>query len=85
MTTSIQYYIELLNEELDSRFPNTTRFAISGGDFVQNWVMELRDGDCRLQYRPYELFTNANGNYEDSVLELCNTWEKVMHDHWAAE
>lgn len=77
MDITIHEYLKLLNEEIDNRFPNTTRIAIAGGDYIMDWVMELREGDSRMQYCPYEMFINSNGNYEDSILELCNEWERI--------
>ena len=78
MNTNVHNYIELLNDELDNRFPNTIRVIISGGDFIKNVVMELRENNSKMQYSPYELFINSDGNYEDSIFALCNAWAEII-------
>lgn len=58
----IHDFIECLNDIVDERFPNTTRYIIRGGDFIEDVVMELREENRRFRYSPYELFNKSN-NY----------------------
>jgi len=78
MHTNIHNYLDQLNDEIDNRFPNTKRVIISGGDYIKDIVMELREDSNRMQYSPHELFVNSGGNYEESIMELCNAWSRII-------
>lgn len=75
MGNDIHDFIAMLHEEIDCRSPNTERFIIKGGDYVWDLVLELREGNHRMQYCPYELFLQADGSYEDIILVLCKKWQ----------
>lgn len=72
-------FVDLLNEEVDKRFPNTIRISVKSSDYNRDCVIELRDGVHRMRYNPYEMYMNLNGNYEDSILKLCDDWEKELN------
>ena len=74
----IHDFIECLNDIVDERFPNTTRYIIRGGDFIEDVVMELREENRRFRYSPYELFNKSN-NYEDTIEQLVGQWETMLH------
>lgn len=78
MDTNIMDFIKVLNDEIDSRFPCSQRVIVAGGDYISDCVMELRQGSNRLQYKPYEMFVNANGNYEDCICEFCDKWKRKL-------
>ena len=78
MDITIHEYLKLLNEEIDNRFPNTIKVIIRGGDYIKDVYMEFREDNSRMQYCPYEMFINSDGNYEDSILELCSEWERLI-------
>lgn len=78
MNTNIQDFLELLNDEIDNKFPNTIKIIIQGGDYISDFIMELRENNYRMQYCPYEMFVNCECKYEDSILALCNAWEKLI-------
>ncbi len=54
--TDIHDLIQVLDSCIDEAFPDTVRYILAGGDFIKNVVMELREGEKRLRYSPYELF-----------------------------
>lgn len=70
---NIHDFIKILNEVIDERFPNTSRYIVHGGDSIKDVVMELREKDKKLRYSPYELF--SKGEY--AIEELVEQWEKL--------
>lgn len=76
--SGIHDFIKVLNELVDEQFPNTTRYIISGGDFISDFVLELREQDKKLRYSPYELFNKSN-DYEDTIEEFIRQWEEILH------
>ena len=60
---NIHDFIKILNEVIDERFPNTSRYIVHGGDSITDVVMELREKDKKLSYSPYELFSNQRKHY----------------------
>ena len=46
--------------------------------YIKDVYMELREDNSRMQYCTYEMFINSDGNYEDSILELCSEWERLI-------
>ena len=74
----IHDFIKALNDIVDESFPNTRRYIISGGDFIKDVVIELREENKKLRYSPYELF-NKSKNYEDTIEQLVTQWEATLH------
>ena len=74
----IHDFIKVLNDIVDESFPNTRRYIISGGDFIKDVVIELREENKKLRYSPYELF-NKSKNYEDTIEQLVTQWEATLH------
>ena len=77
MSTSIHDFIALLNEALDSAFPDTERFIIKGGDYVKDLIIELRENDCKYQYSPNDLYHQSE-NYEDTIEDLLDVWKRIL-------
>ena len=75
----IRDFINILNETLDNRFPNTGRFIVSGGDYIKDVVVELREKDKVLRYSPYELF-NKSIDYASTIHELIKQWENIIKE-----
>ncbi len=76
--TNIHNFIKLIDAFVDEAFPNTERIAVVGGEFIKDWIMELKEGDKRLWYSPYELFHKAE-DYEETIGGLIAQWESVLH------
>ena len=77
MSTSIHDFIALLNEALDSNFPSTERIVIKGGDYVKDFIIELRENDRKYQYSPYDLYHQSE-NYEDTIEDLLAVWKRIL-------
>ena len=77
MSTSIHDFIALLNEALDSNFPSTERIVIKGGDYVKDFIIELRENDRKYQYSPYDLYHQSE-NYEDTIENLLSAWKRIL-------
>ena len=77
MSTSIHDFIALLNEALDSNFPSTERIVIKGGDYVKDFIIELRENDYKYQYSPYDLYHQSE-NYEDTIEDLLTVWKRIL-------
>lgn len=75
--TNIHDFINVLNTVIDERFPNTDRCIVEGGDFIKDFVLELREADKKLRYSPCELF-NKSENYEDTIEKLVEQWENML-------
>lgn len=67
--TTIHDFISVLHDIIEETFPNTERYIISGGDYISDFVMELREGDKKLRYSPCELY-NKSDAYEDTIEEF---------------
>ena len=76
--SGIHDFIKVLNELVDEQFPNTTRYIISGGDFISDFVLELREQDKKLRYSPYELFIKSS-DYEDTIEEFIRQWKAILY------
>ena len=48
--SDIHNFIDTLNEIIDERFPDTNRYIVKGGDFIETVIMELRQGNIKLTY-----------------------------------
>ena len=73
----IQDCIKYLNEIVDERFPNTTRYIVCGGDSIKDVVLELRQENKKLRFSPYKLFANSN-SYEHTIEQFIKKWEKIQ-------
>lgn len=76
--TNVHHFIEVLNELMDGKFPNTERYEVRGGDCIKDKVIELRQDGMSLQYSPMEMF--SSGNWEDAINDLFDRWEKVLEN-----
>ena len=73
-------FVEMIKEN----FPNTELFIIHGGDYVQDTIMEFREDEKRLSFKPYELYQEAcsNQNFEAVIdcfikkMRECNYTKK---------
>lgn len=70
-------YISLLNDEIERRFPHTIQVIISNEDCIKDVVIELRENDYKMKYKPYEMLNSPCVKYDDKILELCADWEKI--------
>lgn len=75
--TDAHDFNSVLNSIIDEKFPNTERYAISGGDYFKDWVIELREADKALRYSPYELFGKSQ-NYEETINKFIEQWETIL-------
>lgn len=75
--TTIHDFIRVLHDIIEENFPNTERFIISGGDYISDFVMELREGDKKLKYSPYELYHKSTA-YEDTIEEFIGEWKELL-------
>ncbi len=74
----IHEFIKIFNDMVDERFPDTRRYIVCGGDYVQDVVMELREAGKTLRYSPYELFHQSK-NWEDTIEQVITHWEAMLH------
>ena len=74
--TSVHDFITVLHNMIDEHFPNTERFIISGGDYIKDMVLELREGDKTLRYSPYELF-HTSDDYENTIDAFLDLWKSI--------
>ena len=74
---TIREFIDELNEVLDEQFPYTRRYIVKGGDYIKDFVMELRENEQSLRYSPYELFNKSNA-YEDTIDQLIEQWKRIL-------
>lgn len=75
--SNIHDFIDILNAVIDERFPNTNRYIVYGGDFIKDFILELREGDKKLRYSPYELFSKSE-DYEDTIEKLAEQWKSML-------
>jgi glycosylphosphatidylinositol transamidase (GPIT) subunit GPI8 len=75
--SNIHSFIDILNNIMDENFPDTKRYIVKGGDFIEGVVMELRQGDQRLKYSPYELFAESE-DYENTIEKFIDKWERML-------
>ncbi len=76
--SNIHDFINILNAAIDERFPNTNRYIVYGGDFIKDFILELREEDKKLRYSPYELFHKSE-DYEDTIEEFVKQWETILN------
>ena len=72
--TTVHDYIIVLHELIREMFPNTEIFQISGGDYIKDAVLELRESNKKLRYSPYDMF-NKSENYEETIEDFLMQWE----------
>jgi hypothetical protein len=75
--SSIHSFIDALNNIIDESFPDTKRYIVKGGDLIETVVIELRQGEKKLSYSPYEMFTKSKA-YEDTIEEFIKQWEYIL-------
>ena len=75
--SDIHNFIDTLNEIIDERFPDTNRYIVKVGDFIETVIMELRQGNKKLTYSPYEMFTKSKA-YEDTIEKFVKIWEGIL-------
>ncbi len=75
--SNVHEFIDILNAVIDERFPGTGRYIVYGGDFIKDFVMELREDDKKLRYSPYELFHKSE-DYEDTIERFAEQWEAIL-------
>lgn len=68
-----------LSETIKETIPDIEWRIVSGGDYVQNIVLEFIQGDKRLKIIPYELYDAgcSNNDYEDVVENLINFFSSL--------
>ena len=77
METTIHDFISVLNDSIDSRFPNTKRYIVDGGDYINDLVFELREGNKKYRYSPYELY-NQSKDYEETIEQFIQIWKGML-------
>lgn len=76
--TDVHHFIDVLNELMDERFPETERYLVSGGDYIKDEVFEIRQSGHSLQYSPMEMF--SSGKWEEAINELFERWEMMLNE-----
>ena len=75
--SNIYSFIDALNNIIDESFPDTKRYIVKGGDLIETVVIELRQGEKKFSYSPYEMFTKSKA-YEDTIEEFIKQWEYIL-------
>ena len=75
--TTIHDFIKILNDFICEMFPHTEIRIISGGDYIKDLVLELREGNKRLRYSPYFMFYKSD-DYEKTIEDFLRQWEKLI-------
>ena len=59
------FFLDIVKEE----FPDIELFVIKGGDYAQDFVMELRQNKTKIRYTPYELYQEGclHNNFEEII------------------
>lgn len=76
--TNVYDFITVLHSMIEEVFPNTERFIMSNGDYIKDVVIELREGDKKLSYSPYELF-HTSENYKDTIDAFLDLWKSICY------
>lgn len=65
-----QFLLQIVNET----FPNAELYLVDGGDFVQDVIMKIKQGEKEFQYRPYNLYCEGclNNSFEEVVERLIS-------------
>lgn len=77
--TNVYDFITVLHNMIDEYFPNTEKFIMSGGDYIKDVVMELREGNKTLRYSPYKLF-HTSENYENTIESFLDLWKSICEN-----
>ncbi len=72
--TTIHDFIQVMNDLIREMFPNTEIVAVRGGDYIKDFILELREDKKRLRYSPYAMFTKSE-NYEETIEDFLTQWE----------
>ena len=57
--------------------PRALCIVIKGGDYVKDFIIELRENDRKYQYSPYDLYHQSE-NYEDTIEDLLDVWKSIL-------
>lgn len=60
-------FVEIIQEN----FPHAELFYIHGGDYVQDTIMEFRENEKRLTFKPYELYQEACSSQDFEAIINC--------------
>ncbi len=66
-----------LNNMIDERFPGTERYIVNGGDYVKDFIIELRKDGKTLRYSPSELYEKSQDD-EDIIEGFLEQWQTVL-------
>lgn len=77
--TNVHDFITVLHNMIDEYFPNTEKFIMSGGDYIKDVVMELREGNKTLRYSSYKLF-HTSENYENTIESFLDLWKSICEN-----
>lgn len=72
--TSFHEFYQVLLAEIKENFPNIELYIVSGGDHVQDLILEARFNSKRLRFSPYELYHNGN-DCEGAMIQLFKDCE----------
>lgn len=73
--TSFHEFYQVLLAEIKENFPNIELYVASGGDYVQDQIIEARYNGKKFRFAPYKLY--KGGNLEEAMIQLLKTCESL--------
>lgn len=70
-------FISVLNDTVDSSFPNIERRIVNGGDYIDDFVIELRKDDKMFRYVPYALYSQSE-DYEETINNFVEKLKNIF-------
>lgn len=74
---NVHEFEHVLYEFIEERFPDTIVRILHGGDYVEDFILELRQDEKKLVFSPYQLFIKSK-NYEDTIENFLAEWEEML-------
>ena len=56
---SVNEFEHVLYEFIEERFPDTIVLILHGGDYAEDFILELRQDEKKLVFSPYQLFIKS--------------------------
>lgn len=77
-----QDFNDFLRDTFKNKLPNSELVIINSSDFIKDTVMEIRQQNIKLQYKPYELYEQSklNNNFEEIVYNLINQFRSLLNE-----
>ena len=77
-----QDFNDFLRDTFKNELPNSELVIIKSGDFIKDTIMEIRQQNIKLQYKPYELYEQSklDNNFEEIVYNLINQFRSLLNE-----